>query len=67
MNRALTFAKRNRKEILRDYLSLIFLFAFPILMLVLFYLIFHSRASQFERQYLALLGSVSAMLSFPCF
>lgn len=53
MNRALTFAKRNRKEILRDYLSLIFLFAFPILMLVLFYLIFHSRASQFERQYLA--------------
>lgn len=37
MKRALIFAKRNLKEILRDPLSLIFNFAFPILLLTLFF------------------------------
>lgn len=35
--RAIVFAKRNLKEILREPLSLIFNFAFPIVMLFLFY------------------------------
>lgn len=37
MNKSLVFAKRNLKEILRDPLSLIFNFAFPIAMLTIFF------------------------------
>lgn len=37
MNKSWVFAKRNLKEILRDPLSLIFNFVFPILMLTLFF------------------------------
>lgn len=37
MNKTLIFAKRNFKEIMRDPLSLIFNFAFPIIMLTLFF------------------------------
>ena len=44
---------RNVKEIMRDPLSLIFLFLVPIAMLVLFYSIFHELTPQFEMKYLA--------------
>ncbi|MFA6830486.1 MAG: ABC transporter permease, partial [Bacilli bacterium] len=37
MSRALNFAKRNLKEIIRDPLSSIFNFAFPVAMLILFF------------------------------
>jgi ABC-2 type transport system permease protein len=49
--RALTV--RNIKEILRDPLSLIFLYATPILMLVLFYYLFSSQTDQFGLGFLA--------------
>ena len=39
---------RNIKEILRDPLSLIFMFGLPVAMLILFYLIFHKLTPQFE-------------------
>lgn len=44
---------RNIKEILRDPLSLIFLYALPLLMLVLFYYLFSSQTDQFRMEYLA--------------
>ena len=44
---------RNMKEILRDPLSLIFTIALPLLLEVLFYLIFHKMTAQFEMRYLA--------------
>lgn len=44
---------RNLKEIVRDPLSLIFMYALPIAMLILFYLIFSKLTPQFEMQYLA--------------
>ena len=59
VKRVEVFAKRCLKEILRDRLSLIFLFLFPIILLVLFYSIFHSFISQFEIIYLA-----PSMISF---
>lgn len=49
--RALT--GRNAKEILRDPLSLAFLYALPLLMLVLFYSLFSSQTDQFRMEYLA--------------
>ena len=39
---------RNIKEIIRDPLSLIFFFAVPILMLLMFYYLFHQQTPQFE-------------------
>ena len=44
---------RNVKEIIRDPLSLIFLFLVPIAMLILFYSLFHKLTPQFEMKYLA--------------
>ena len=41
------------KEILREPLSLIFMMAMPLVMQVLFYLIFHGLTDQFEMKYLA--------------
>ena len=49
--RALT--GRNIKEVVRDPLSLGFLYGLPVVMLVLFYVIFHKLTSQFEMRYLA--------------
>ena len=53
MNRIITLTKRNIKEILRDPLSLIFMIGLPLVMEVLFYVIFHNLTSQFEMRYLA--------------
>lgn len=53
VKRIFTLAGRNLKEILRDPLSLIFMMALPLLMLVLFYFIFHNLTSQFAIAYLA--------------
>ena len=52
-SRILTLTGRNIKEILRDPLSLVFTLGFPLLLEVLFYLIFHKMTSQFEMKYLA--------------
>ncbi|MCH5180237.1 MAG: ABC transporter permease [Erysipelotrichales bacterium] len=52
-NRVLSLTKRNLKEILRDPLSLTFLFALPLIMLVLFYFVFSGLTSQFEIKYFA--------------
>ena len=51
--RILTLTGRNLKEIIRDPLSLVFTLGFPLLMEVLFYLIFHKMTSQFEMKFLA--------------
>ena len=53
LHRVLTLTKRNLKEIIRDPISLIFIIGLPLLMEVLFYLIFHELTSQFEMKYLA--------------
>ena len=53
LSRILTLTKRNIKEILREPLSLIFMMAMPLVMQVLFYLIFHGLTDQFEMKYLA--------------
>ena len=53
INRILILTKRNVKEILRDPLSLIFTLGLPLVMEVLFYLIFHKLTPQFEMRYLA--------------
>ena len=53
LTRIFILAKRNVKEILRDPLSLIFTLGLPLVMEVLFYLIFHDLTSQFEMKYLA--------------
>ena len=53
MNRIITLTKRNLKEILRDPLSLVFMIGLPLLMEVLFYVMFHNLTSQFEMRYLA--------------
>lgn len=53
MNRVFIFTKRNIKEILRDPVSLIFLFAMPIFMLILFNLVFSNLTYQFKIMYLA--------------
>lgn len=44
---------RNLREILREPLSLVFLLAMPLAMLVLFYYAFHDLTAQFEMRYLA--------------
>lgn len=53
IQRILTLSGRNVKEILRDPLSLVFTLAFPLVLEVLFYFIFHNMTSQFEMKYLA--------------
>ena len=53
IKRVFTLTGRNFKEILRDPLSLIFMLALPLFMLVLFYLIFHNLTDQFAMAYLA--------------
>ena len=44
---------RNLKEIVRDPLSLIFMALMPLVMEIMFYLLFHTQTSQFEMKYLA--------------
>lgn len=53
VSRIFTLTKRNLKEIIRDPLSLIFIIGLPLLMEVLFYLLFSDLTSQFEMKYLA--------------
>lgn len=53
IKRVFSLTQRNLKEIIRDPLSLIFLFAVPLLMLVLFYFMFSGLTSQFEIKYFA--------------
>ncbi len=53
LGRIITLTKRNIKEILRDPLSLVLTMALPLLMEILFYLIFHKMTAQFEMKYLA--------------
>ena len=53
VSRIITLTKRNLKEILRDPISLVFIVGLPLVMEVLFYLIFHKYTSQFEMKYLA--------------
>ncbi len=53
IGRILTLTKRNIKEILRDPLSLVLTMALPLVMEILFYLIFHEITAQFEMKYLA--------------
>lgn len=53
LKRILLFTKRNYREILRDPTSLIFLFILPLVMLILFYAIFHTLTSQFSMPNLA--------------
>lgn len=53
LSRILILTKRNVKEILRDPLSLIFAIGLPLVMEILFYLIFHNLTEQFEMKYLA--------------
>ncbi len=48
-----TLTVRNIKEIARDPLSLIFIFAMPLAMQILFYFTFHKMTPQFEMKYLA--------------
>ena len=53
LSRIWTLTKRNFKEILRDPLSMCFTLGLPLVMEVLFYLIFHGLTEQFEMKYLA--------------
>ena len=53
LSRILILTKRNILEIIRDPLSLIFTLALPLVMEILFYLIFHNLTKQFEMKYLA--------------
>ena len=53
LSRIFTLTKRNVKEILRDPLSIIFTFGFPLLLLIVFYAIFHKLTDQFQMKYLA--------------
>ncbi|MCH5171940.1 MAG: ABC transporter permease [Erysipelotrichales bacterium] len=53
INRIFSLTIRNLKEILRDPLSLIFLFLLPLVMLVLFYFLFGNLTIQFEIKYFA--------------
>ena len=52
-SRVLALTDRNIKEILRDPLSLIFTLGLPLVMEILFYIIFHDLTSQFEMKYLS--------------
>lgn len=53
ISRISVLTKRNLKEILRDPISIAFIIGLPLIMEVLFYLIFHNLTSQFEMKYLA--------------
>ena len=53
LSRIFTLTKRNVKEILRDPLSIIFTFGFPLLLEIVFYAIFHKLTDQFQMKYLA--------------
>ena len=53
VQRIFALTKRNLIEIVRDPLSLVFLMAFPLVMEILFYFIFHKLTPQFEMKYLA--------------
>lgn len=53
LSRIFTLTLRNIKEIIRDPLSLVFTIALPLFMEILFYLIFHNLADQFQMKYLA--------------
>ena len=53
LNRIMTLTKRNIKEIIRDPISLSFLYGLPILMELMFYFLFHAQTDQFEMRYLA--------------
>lgn len=52
LSRIFTLTKRNLKEMTRDYLSIIFIIILPLIMEILFYLLFHDSAVQFEMKYL---------------
>ena len=53
LKRIYAFAARNIKETIREPLTLIFMFAFPLFMVALFYSLFHSAAPQFAMANLA--------------
>ncbi|MBQ7642503.1 MAG: ABC transporter permease [Clostridia bacterium] len=53
VKRIYALAVRSLKEILRDPISLVFLYAMPLCMLVLFYYIFSGLTEQFSMKYLA--------------
>ena len=53
LKRIFVLTKRNLKEIVRDPISLIFMFGLPLFLEILFYLIFHELTPQFEMKYLA--------------
>lgn len=53
ISRMIILTKRNLKEIVRDPLSLVFTLGMPLIMEILFYLLFHNLTSQFEMKYLA--------------
>ncbi|MBQ6043345.1 MAG: ABC transporter permease [Clostridia bacterium] len=53
LKRVYAFAVRNIKETIREPLTLIFMFAFPLFMVALFYSLFHSAAPQFTMAKLA--------------
>lgn len=53
LSRIWVLTTRNVKEILRDPLSLAFTLGLPLIMEILFYLIFHELTDQFQMKYLA--------------
>lgn len=53
ISRIMVLTKRNLKEILRDSISLFFIIVLPLVMEVLFYLLFHGSTIQFDMKYLA--------------
>jgi ABC-2 type transport system permease protein len=57
MNKSITrvfvLTKRNFKEIVRNPISLVFIIGLPLIMEILFYILFHSMTSQFQMRYLA--------------
>lgn len=65
LSRIMVLAGRNLKEIIRDPLSLIFTIGLPLVMEILFYLIFHELTDQFQMKYLAP-GIVAFSQSFLC-
>ena len=53
INRIITLTIRNLKEIIRDPISLSFIIGLPLVMEIVFYLIFSELTSQFQMEYLA--------------
>ena len=53
LKRISVFAARNLKEMIREPLTLIFMFAFPLFIVALFYSLFHTAAPQFGMSLLA--------------